>query len=100
MRRRRGRLVLGGGLLLVLAILTVEAGGRLVLWRRWGAIAWDSTILFDADPVLGYRHHPNGRSFTVRINALGFFFESPDVGAFLWALAREHDGSFVGLSRP
>lgn len=33
----------------------------------------------------------------VRINAVGFFFESPDVGAFLWALAREHRGSFVGL---
>ena len=33
----------------------------------------------------------------VRINAVGFFFESPDVGAFLWALAREHKGSFVGL---
>src|SRR5262245_46093571 len=33
----------------------------------------------------------------VRINAIGFFFESPDVGAFLWALAREHEGSFVGM---
>lgn len=33
----------------------------------------------------------------VRINAVGFFFESPDVGAFLWALAREHRGNFVGL---
>ncbi len=33
----------------------------------------------------------------VRINALGFFFESPDVGAFLWALSREHDGAFVGM---
>jgi len=33
----------------------------------------------------------------VRINAVGFFFESPDVGAFLWAMAREHKGSFVGL---
>jgi hypothetical protein len=37
---------------------------------------------------------------TVRINAIGFFYESPDVGAFLWALAREHDGSFVGMSKP
>lgn len=36
----------------------------------------------------------------VRINAIGFFFESPDVGAFLWALARENEGSFVGMSRP
>ncbi|HZT80770.1 MAG TPA: VWA domain-containing protein [Gemmataceae bacterium] len=36
----------------------------------------------------------------VRINAVGFFFESPDVGAFLWALARENDGSFVGMSKP
>ena len=36
----------------------------------------------------------------VKINAVGFFFESPDVGAFLWALTRENDGSFVGMSRP
>ncbi len=35
----------------------------------------------------------------VRINSIGFFFESPDVGAFLWALLREHDGSFVGMSK-
>jgi hypothetical protein len=33
----------------------------------------------------------------VRINTIGFFFESPDVGAFLWALAREHEGNFVGI---
>jgi hypothetical protein len=36
----------------------------------------------------------------VRINTVGFFFDSPEVGAFLWALAREHDGGFVGMSRP
>jgi hypothetical protein len=36
----------------------------------------------------------------VRINTIGFFFESPDVGAFLWALARENEGSFVGMSKP
>ena len=36
----------------------------------------------------------------VRINTIGFFFESPDVGAFLWALSRENDGGFVGMSRP
>ncbi len=36
----------------------------------------------------------------VRINSVGFFFESPDLGAFLWALARENDGSFVGMSKP
>ena len=36
----------------------------------------------------------------VRINSIGFFYESPDVGAFLWALSRENDGSFVGMSRP
>lgn len=35
----------------------------------------------------------------VRINTVGFFFESPEVGAFLWALARENDGSFVGMSK-
>lgn len=33
----------------------------------------------------------------VRINAIGFFFESPDVGAFLWALARDHRGNFAGV---
>ena len=36
----------------------------------------------------------------VKIHAIGFFFESPDVGAFLWALARENEGSFVGMSKP
>jgi hypothetical protein len=36
----------------------------------------------------------------VRIHTIGFFYESPDLGAFLWALARENDGSFVGMSRP
>jgi hypothetical protein len=36
----------------------------------------------------------------VKVHAVGFFFESPDVCAFLWALARENDGSFVGMSRP
>ncbi|MBX9628129.1 MAG: VWA domain-containing protein [Gemmataceae bacterium] len=36
----------------------------------------------------------------VKVHAIGFFYESPDVGAFLWALARENDGSFVGMSRP
>jgi hypothetical protein len=36
----------------------------------------------------------------VRINTVGFFFDSPDVGAFLWALARDNDGGFVGMSRP
>lgn len=33
----------------------------------------------------------------VRINTIGFFYESPELGAFLWALSRENDGSFVGL---
>ena len=42
---------------------------------------------------------PDGRP-RVRINTLGFFYESPDVGAFLWALARENEGSFVGMSKP
>ncbi|MFO0851949.1 MAG: VWA domain-containing protein [Gemmataceae bacterium] len=41
-----------------------------------------------------------GAAGRVKVNAVGFFFESPEVGAFLWALARENDGSFVGMSRP
>ncbi len=43
---------------------------------------------------------PSIRQPRVRINAIGFFYESPDVGAFLWALTRENDGSFVGMSKP
>lgn len=36
----------------------------------------------------------------VRIHSVGFYFESPDLGAFLWTLARENNGSFVGLCSP
>jgi hypothetical protein len=36
----------------------------------------------------------------VRINSVGFYYDSPDVGAFLWALSRDNDGSFVGMSKP
>ncbi len=36
----------------------------------------------------------------VKINSIGYFYESPNLGAFLWALSREHQGSFVGMSRP
>ena len=43
---------------------------------------------------------PDSSRQRVRINSVGFFYESPDVGAFLWALSRENDGSFVGMSRP
>lgn len=45
-------------------------------------------------------NRPSAGAPRVRIHTIGFFFESPDVGAFLWALAREHDGSFVGMSKP
>jgi len=34
---------------------------------------------------------------TVRINAVGFYFPSPDIGAFLWTLARENRGAFAGV---
>lgn len=45
-------------------------------------------------------NRPDVQRPRVRINSIGFFYESPDVGAFLWALSRENDGSFVGMSRP
>ena len=45
-------------------------------------------------------NRPQAGKPRVRVNAVGFYFESPDVGAFLWALARDNDGSFVGMSRP
>jgi hypothetical protein len=45
-------------------------------------------------------NRPRSDGTRVRINTIGFFYESPDVGAFLWAMARENEGSFVGMSRP
>ena len=42
----------------------------------------------------------NLKQTKVRINSVGFFYESPAVGAFLWSLSRENDGSFVGMSKP
>jgi hypothetical protein len=44
--------------------------------------------------------NPERRRPRVKINTIGFYFESPDLGAFLWSLARENEGSFVGMSRP
>ena len=51
-----------------------------------------------AMPVTSW--NPPKAADRVRINAVGFFYESPDVGAFLWAMTRENDGSFVGMSKP
>ena len=36
----------------------------------------------------------------VRIHSVGFYYESPNLGAFLWALSRDNGGSFVGMSQP
>ena len=36
----------------------------------------------------------------VRVNTIGFFYESPELGSFLWALARENRGNFVGMNNP
>ncbi len=52
---------------------------------------------FVRDKLKNDWNRPAAGQIDVRINAVGFFFESPDVGAFLWALAREHRGAFVGL---
>jgi hypothetical protein len=45
-------------------------------------------------------NRPDEKKQKVKVNTIGFFYESPDLGAFLWALARENDGSFVGMSKP
>lgn len=36
----------------------------------------------------------------IQIHAIGFFYESPALGAFLWSLTRENGGNFVGMSKP
>jgi hypothetical protein len=46
------------------------------------------------------RNRWNQKEPKVRIHAVGFFYDSPNLGAFLWALARENGGSFVGMSKP
>ncbi len=46
------------------------------------------------------RRQWNSGASPVRIHAVGFFYESPNLGAFLWGLTRENGGSFVGMSKP
>jgi von Willebrand factor type A domain len=36
----------------------------------------------------------------VHIHAIGFYYESPALGAFLWGMTRENGGNFVGMSKP
>lgn len=50
--------------------------------------------------LLSEWNRPLPRLPQVKVNTVGFFYESPDLGAFLWALARENQGNFVGMSRP
>ncbi|MBA2227037.1 vWA domain-containing protein [Thermogemmata fonticola] len=45
-------------------------------------------------------NRPDAAQSRVRIHSVGFYFESPELGAFLWTLARDNDGSFVGMSKP
>jgi predicted nucleic acid-binding Zn-ribbon protein len=46
------------------------------------------------------RNQWNRNTPKVKIHSIGFFYESPNLGAFLWALSRESGGSFVGMSKP
>jgi predicted nucleic acid-binding Zn-ribbon protein len=52
------------------------------------------------DTLRGTWNRPLAGQPRVKINSVGFYFESVEVGAFLWALSRENDGSFVGMSKP
>lgn len=46
------------------------------------------------------RRQWNASATKTRIHAIGFFYESPALGAFLWGLTRENGGNFVGMSKP
>lgn len=46
------------------------------------------------------RRQWNNTGPPVRVHAIGFFYESPALGAFLWSLTRENGGNFVGMSKP
>src|SRR5262249_23886899 len=76
--------------------LTPEAAQRLPDTEREQVLSQHvrKTLATTWNPKTG------GDGARVRINAIGFFFESPEAGALLWALARENDGSFVGMSKP
>lgn len=52
------------------------------------------------DTLRGTWNRPLAGQPRVKVNSVGFYFESVEVGAFLWALSRENDGSFVGMSKP
>lgn len=41
---------------------------------------------------------PRQRERPVRINCVGFYYDDPTLGSFLWALSRENNGRFVGMS--
>jgi hypothetical protein len=45
-------------------------------------------------------NRPDRKMPLVKINTIGFYYESPDLGSFLWALARDNGGNFVGMSKP
>ena len=60
----------------------------------------ESLSMYIRDKLVRTWNPRNAGSARVKIHAIGFFYESPDVGAFLWALSRENEGSFVGMSRP
>lgn len=36
----------------------------------------------------------------VRIHSIGFYFDSPNLGSFLWELSRANSGSFIGMNKP
>ena len=36
----------------------------------------------------------------VRIESIGFYYDTATLGSFLWSLSRENGGSFVGMNKP
>jgi hypothetical protein len=43
---------------------------------------------------------PDDQRKRVRIESIGFFYQTPELGSFLWTLARDNGGHFVGMSKP
>jgi septal ring factor EnvC (AmiA/AmiB activator) len=75
-----------------LALSNVERE-RLLAPRLLGAIRkWNTPQAPAAQADGGVRR--------VRIHAVGFYYDSPNLGNFLWSLVRENEGSFVGMNRP
>jgi hypothetical protein len=75
-------------------IQDLERGGKAKLAER---VRGEKLGAYLRDTI---REKWNRSDTKVRIESVGFFYESPDLGSFLWGLSRANGGNFVGMRKP